>query len=172
MNTQAYRVHNTYAHWQDESDMYVRVDLSTFIRGSAKMSTRSTPSRNINSLLNMLCKMTVELTFEKYLLYFFSKVSSISISRITSSSELTFWKILSRSDFEKHRSCTFINEILLQHTATHCNTLQHTATHCNTLQHTATHWNTLQHTATHYDTLSHNTVSVCNVLQHRLQCAT
>jgi len=47
---------------------------------------------------------------------------------------------------------------LLQHTATHCNTLQHTATHCNshslsascnTLQHTATHCNTLQHTATH-----------------------
>ena len=31
---------------------------------------------------------------------------------------------------------------ILQHTATHCNTLQHTAntaTHCNTLQHTATH---------------------------------
>ena len=28
--------------------------------------------------------------------------------------------------------------LLLQHTATHCNTLQHTATHCNTLQHTAT----------------------------------
>jgi len=32
---------------------------------------------------------------------------------------------------------------LLQHTATHCNTLQHTATHCNTLQHTAIHCNTL-----------------------------
>jgi len=27
---------------------------------------------------------------------------------------------------------------VMQHTATHCNTLQHTATHCNTLQHTAT----------------------------------
>jgi len=54
---------------------------------------------------------------------------------------------------------------LLQHTATHWNTLQHTATHCRTLQqvnstvifitccntrqHTATHCNTLQHTATH-----------------------
>ena len=25
--------------------------------------------------------------------------------------------------------------------------LQHTATHCNTLRHTATHWNTLEHTA-------------------------
>ena len=48
-------------------------------------------------------------------------------------------------------ACTYIvqtaalgaNEgIILQHTATHCNTLQHTATHCNTLQHTATHCNT------------------------------
>jgi len=58
---------------------------------------------------------------------------------------------------------------ILQHTATHCNTLlrtrtckcvgswrarlvgwrlQHTATHCNTLQHTATHCNTLLHTRT------------------------
>ena len=59
---------------------------------------------------------------------------------------------------------------LLQHSATHCNTvttlhrlktmhksLQHTATHCNTLQHTATHCNTLlQHTAaTHCNTLQH-----------------
>jgi len=32
---------------------------------------------------------------------------------------------------------------ILQHTATHCDTLRHTATHCNTLQHTATHCNTL-----------------------------
>ena len=42
--------------------------------------------------------------------------------------------------------------VLVQQTATHCNTLLHTATHCNTLQHTATHCNTLQHTATHYYT--------------------
>ena len=43
---------------------------------------------------------------------------------------------------------------ILQHTATHCNTLQHyTQSHCNTLQHTATHCNTLQHTATHRNTL-------------------
>ena len=48
-----------------------------------------------------------------------------------------------------HYSCisTFsLTRIVLQHTATHCNTLQHTATHCNTL---ATHCNTLRHTATH-----------------------
>ena len=62
---------------------------------------------------------------------------------------------------------------VVQHTATHCNTLQHTATHCNTLQHTASHdisiyiqgrhicmsWvaccDTLQHTATHCNTLQH-----------------
>jgi len=53
---------------------------------------------------------------------------------------------------------------VLQHTATHCNTLQHTATHCNTLQHTATHCNTLQHTATHCHTLPH-TATHCNTLQ-------
>jgi len=54
---------------------------------------------------------------------------------------------------------------LLQHTATHCNTLPHTATHCNTLQHTTRHCDTLQHTATHYSTLQH-TVTHCNTLQH------
>jgi len=35
--------------------------------------------------------------------------------------------------------------LLLQHTATRCNTLQHTAAHCNTLQHTAT-WTLLAKT--------------------------
>jgi len=43
---------------------------------------------------------------------------------------------------------------VLQHTATHCNTLQHTA-RCNTLQHTATHHNTLQHTTPHCNTPHH-----------------
>jgi len=37
---------------------------------------------------------------------------------------------------------------ILQHTATHCNTLKHDAIRCNTLQHTASHCNTLQHTWT------------------------
>jgi len=46
----------------------------------------------------------------------------------------------------QHARCT--RDRILQHTATHCNTLQHTATHCNILQHAATHCNTLQHTAT------------------------
>ena len=55
--------------------------------------------------------------------------------------------------------------LLLQHTATHCNTLQRTATHCSALQHTATHCNTLQHTATHCNTLQH-TATHCNTLQH------
>ena len=35
---------------------------------------------------------------------------------------------------------------IMQHPATHRNTLQHTATHCNTLQHTATHCNTFHFT--------------------------
>ena len=62
---------------------------------------------------------------------------------------------------------------MLQHTATHCNTLQHTAPPCNTLQHTATHCkqrtathcNTLQHTTTHYITLQH-AAAHCHILQH------
>jgi len=41
---------------------------------------------------------------------------------------------------------------MLQHTATHCNTLQHTSTHYNTLQHTAAHCNALQRTATQFPT--------------------
>ena len=52
--------------------------------------------------------------------------------------------------------------IVLQHTATHCNTLQHTATHGNTQQHTATHCNTLQHTATPQHRPTH-----CNTLRRR-----
>jgi len=42
---------------------------------------------------------------------------------------------------------------VLQHTATHCNTLHHSATHWHTMQYTATHCNTLRHTATHCNTL-------------------
>jgi len=55
--------------------------------------------------------------------------------------------------------------LLMQHTATHYNTLQHTATHCNTLQHTATHCNTLLHTERHCFILQH-TIMHCNTLQH------
>jgi len=67
---------------------------------------------------------------------------------------------------------------LINHTATHYNTLQHTATHCNTRQHTAAHCSTLQHTATHrkthfqfpplkYSPLSYvHTRTHCNTLQH------
>jgi len=74
---------------------------------------------------------------------------------------------------------------IMQHIASHCNTLHHTATHCktmtlcttflrayskshiescNTLQHTAIHCNTLQRTATHCNVLQH-TATYCNVLQ-------
>ena len=64
-----------------------------------------------------------------------------------------------------------MHAILLQHTATHCNTPQHTTTRCNTLQHTATHCNTLQHTATHVreykiEDSFHLTATHCNNLQH------
>ena len=67
---------------------------------------------------------------------------------------------------------------MLQHSATHCNSLQLTATHCNSLQHSATHWqlvlskgrcvthcNTLQHTATRCNALQ-LTATHCNTLQH------
>ena len=85
-----------------------------------------------------------------------------------------------------HRTGSFC-DMILQHTATHCNTLQgcllraavsshrngsfcdmilqHTATHCNTLQHPASPCNTLQHTATHCNTLRHIPTH-CNTLQH------
>jgi len=73
------------------------------------------------------------------------------------------------------QKCLFRFQVLLQHTATHCNTHvqkyedrrkaemsvllpDHTATHCNKLQHTATHCNTLQHTATHCNTLQRTLV--------------
>ena len=49
--------------------------------------------------------------------------------------------------------------LLMQHTATHCNTLQHTATHCNTLLHTERHCFILQHTIMHCNTLQHTTVT-------------
>ena len=54
----------------------------------------------------------------------------------------------------------------LQHAERHCDTLQHTAIHCihcNTLQHTATHCNTLQYTAIHCNTTQH-TATRCNTL--------
>jgi len=42
--------------------------------------------------------------------------------------------------------------LLLQRTATHCNTPQHVATHGNTLQYTVIHCTTLQRTAPHCNT--------------------
>jgi len=85
------------------------------------------------------------------------------------------------------RTFTYIHALeiahcnILQHTATHCNTLQqHTAAHCNTLQqHTATQCNTLQlcvdfgsrhvWTTTEvyiyvYLTLQHSATRCCNTL--------
>jgi len=54
-----------------------------------------------------------------------------------------------------------LQQITVQHTATHCDTLQQTATQGTTLQHTATYCNTLQHTATR-----------CTTLQHTAHCNT
>jgi len=64
---------------------------------------------------------------------------------------------------------TAIGLAMVQHTATHCNTLHHTATLCITLQLTATHCSKHGDWAgdgvTHCNTLQH-TVSHCNTLQH------
>jgi len=35
----------------------------------------------------------------------------------------------------QHMYIDIYQQLVLGHTATHCNTLQHTATHCNTYQH-------------------------------------
>ena len=59
----------------------------------------------------------------------------------------------------------FMTHQVMQHTATHCNTLQHTATLCNTLQHSATHSTTLHHTAPHCTIMQHDAPH-CNALRH------
>jgi len=49
---------------------------------------------------------------------------------------LTHWWVMSHSTLRITRLPSGCEDnALLQHTATHCNTLQHTATHCNTLRH-------------------------------------
>ena len=68
---------------------------------------------------------------------------------------------------------------MLQHTATHCNTLQHTAKCCNKLQHTVTHVNILKQRpwtcSPHFNLLQHEQSAElqaldwnthCNTLQH------
>jgi len=70
----------------------------------------------------------------------------VSVKRDVWALSFELWKSFQKS----HPTWDWLYFVmLLQHTATHYNTLQHTATHCNTLQHTATHCNTLQLTATH-----------------------
>jgi len=56
---------------------------------------------------------------------------------------------------QKVQCCARYSDLVLQHSATLCNTLHHTATHCNTLHHTAPHCNTPHHPATHCTTLHH-----------------
>ena len=96
----------------------------------------------ISSLLNWLCRMTVELTFEKYPL-------KECLSQALWISEIL--KSQRAAQLAVSRDCRC--------TATHCNTLQHTATHCNALQHIATHCHTLPHTATHCNALQHATTT-------------
>jgi len=73
-------------------------------------------------LLNLLCRMTIVLTFEK-------NCQSYSVSR--------------HCNTLKH-TATHCNTYMWHDSDSwHWNTLQHTATHCNTLQHTATQYNTL-----------------------------
>ena len=61
-------------------------------------------------------------------------------------------------------------DMCLQHSATHCNTLQHTATHCSILQHTATHCNKIYEGSTsHVSCIAYDMtrcVCLCNTLQH------
>jgi len=52
---------------------------------------------------------------------------------------------------------TWIEPIIINVYATHCNTLQNSASHCNTLQNTTPHYNTLQHTTVYCNTLHINT---------------
>jgi len=63
------------------------------------------------------------------------------IHRLSKSSDLfarenLLFQNKARSCFELANHCHPVAEcdFVLQHTATHCNTLEHTATHCNTLQ--------------------------------------
>jgi len=79
------------------------------------------------------------------------------------------WRVVHLGWLELGRRTWFGTPYMLQHTATHCNTLhntlQHTTQHCNTLQPTATHCSTPQHTTTHYTTLQH-AATHCNTLKH------
>ena len=61
-------------------------------------------------------------------------------------------------------------ELFLQHTAIHCNTLQHTATHCNTLQHTATQSlpPRTRNSAAKLPTPPSPTTSTCDALSSRM----
>ena len=71
--------------------------------------------------------------------------------------------------YERKRYGSVSLQHILQHTATHGDTLQHTVTHRNTLQRNATHCNTLQHTATHYSAMDLRRCNThCNALQHTI----
>ena len=101
----------------------------------------------------------------RYVIWFFQVKSEFVIHVMDK------WIVLSYYTYDYMYSCIYI----VQHTATHCNTLLHTATHYNIwLMHvrntvilerskadsqcdTASRCNTLQWTAAHYSTLKHTT---------------
>ena len=148
------------------------------------------------SLLNSLYLMTTEMTFGN----FFGVSAKWKCNRKVWIVRSIHCKFDSELIFERFRNCSsgmksslrivwiwlkffkrqmLALQVLLQHTAAHCNTLQCTAKHsnilneldwsssrracsrcryvCNTMQHAAIHCNTLQGTATHRKTLQHTT---------------
>jgi len=74
----------------------------------------------VDSLLHLLCKMTLELTFKNFQ---------------AKDQEVRDIKEQAMAHFQEARGArtALEQQVTLQHTTTHCNTLQHTATHCNTL---------------------------------------
>jgi len=111
----------------------------------------------VSSLLYLLCKITVELNFEKF---YVCPGGLQGTGSHCNADRNTLQHTAMHCNTLQHAT-TRCNT--LQHAATHCDILQRTATHCNILQRTARHCNTLQHTATHYNTLQH-TATHCNTL--------
>ena len=89
--------------------------------------------------MNLLYKIPVELTFEKFCLPHLCHPPDAKILNVGTATHCS----------------------TLQHTAAHCSTLQHTAAHCSTLQHTAAQFNTPPHTSTHCNTLTQLSVAGC-----------
>jgi len=119
----------------------------------------------ISLVLNLLCKRTIELTFQYY---GFQVRTYFPLAKVQAGLMEAY-----------QVAATHCNT--LQHTATHCNTLQYTVAHCSTLQsiailamhsnahsrkqHSTVHCSAMQCTATHCNALQ-RTATHCNALQH------